>query len=187
MFLTIKRSICLEFTVNICVCFFNSLLINFCNFTVEISTHRLTKTQGIKEPLVFVYITAIFIYYRKVNHVNSSKFAIQVNNYIRLHVCLSFHAFNCVSALFTLYNLIKNVINKSSLVGVKSEKYAVWVTLRLPGSMRQGKAELCTIHYQARQSQAAYIFQNSLCCFITSTVLVQSSCVLQHTLVVPLK
>ena len=34
----------------------------------------------------------------------------------------------------------QNVTNKNCLVFVKSEKYAFWVTLRLIGSMRQGKA-----------------------------------------------
>ena len=41
----------------------------------------------------------------------------------------------------------QNVTNKSFLVCVKSEKYAVWVTLRHLGSMRQGKAKLSTLHH----------------------------------------
>ena len=36
----------------------------------------------------------------------------------------------------------QNVTNKSFLACVKSEKYAVWFTLRSLGSMRQGKAEI---------------------------------------------
>ena len=34
----------------------------------------------------------------------------------------------------------QNVTNESYLVGVKSEKYVFWVTLRSLGSIRQGKA-----------------------------------------------
>ena len=34
----------------------------------------------------------------------------------------------------------QNLTNKNCLVFVKSEKYAFWVTLRLMGSMRLGKA-----------------------------------------------
>ena len=41
----------------------------------------------------------------------------------------------------------QNITNKSSLVCVKSEKCAFWITLRLLGSMQQGKAKLRTIHY----------------------------------------
>ena len=40
----------------------------------------------------------------------------------------------------------QNVTNKTSLVCVKSEKYALWVTLRLIRSMRRDKAEPSTLH-----------------------------------------
>ena len=51
----------------------------------------------------------------------------------------------------------KNITNESFLVCDQSEKYAFWITLRHLGSMRQGKAELCTLHCMARQSQATYM------------------------------
>ena len=48
-------------------------------------------------------------------------------------------------------------LDTSFLVCVKSDKHAFWVTLRHLGSMLRGKTELCTLHDQARWSQAAYI------------------------------
>ena len=51
----------------------------------------------------------------------------------------------------------QNFTNKSFLVCVKSEKYTYLVSLRLTGSMRQGDAELRTLYYWARQSQATYV------------------------------
>ena len=46
---------------------------------------------------------------------------------------------------------------KSCLVCVKSEKYTYLVSLILIGSTRQGEAELRTLYYWARQSQATYV------------------------------
>ena len=63
-----------------------------------------------------------------------------LNNYFGLHVCLSFRGYVCHTLRFQV--ALQNVTNKCSLVCVKSEKYAFWVTLRLLGSMQQGKAEL---------------------------------------------
>ena len=51
----------------------------------------------------------------------------------------------------------------SCLLCVKSNKYAFWVTLRLLRSIRLQK-----LRYDARCSRAAYLYQNSLQCFITS-------------------
>ena len=51
----------------------------------------------------------------------------------------------------------QNVTNESCLVGVKSEKYVVWVTLRPLGSMSQGEVKIHALQYSARQSRAAYI------------------------------
>ena len=44
----------------------------------------------------------------------------------------------------------QNITNESCLACVMSEKYVVCVTLRPPGSMRQGEAELPTLQYQVR-------------------------------------
>ena len=41
----------------------------------------------------------------------------------------------------------QNAPNKSSLVCAKSEKYVFQFTHTLLGSIRQGKAELRTLHY----------------------------------------
>ena len=88
-------------------------------------------------------------------------------NYFNPHVCLflwqrpSVHPpvrRHPVPSHFTIPAIrSQNVNNKSCLVGAKSEKYAFWVTLRLIRSMRQGEAELCKLHYQARRSQATDI------------------------------
>ena len=51
----------------------------------------------------------------------------------------------------------QNVTNRSFLVCVKSEKYALWVTLRPLGSIRQGEPEIHAIRYCARRSRAALI------------------------------
>ena len=74
--------------------------------------------------------------------------SVHLNNYLRLHVCLSFHGYVCGYVGHTLGFSVasQKVANKSFLVCVKNEKYAFWVTLRLAVSMQQGKAELCTLH-----------------------------------------
>ena len=71
------------------------------------------------------------------------------NNYFQLQVCLSFRPSLRLWVRHTLGFQVASqyVTNKSSLVCVKSEKYAFGVTLRLLGSMQQGKAEPCTIYY----------------------------------------
>ena len=68
---------------------------------------------------------------------------INLNNYFRLQVCLYFRAWVHVFVRHTLrfYVVSQNVINKSSLVCVRSENYAFRVTLRLLGSIWQGNAE----------------------------------------------
>ena len=68
-----------------------------------------------------------------------------LNNYFGLHVCLSFRT------------EIKLFLYLQYLVCVKSEKYAFWITLRLLGSMRQGKTKLRTIYYKVRRSRDANI------------------------------
>ena len=81
-----------------------------------------------------------------------------LNNYFRFHICLSFHGY--ARPFVTLLDFLvvsQNVTNKSSLECAKSKRYAFLVTLRLLRSMRQGKAKLCTLNYQARRSGAAYI------------------------------
>ena len=80
---------------------------------------------------------------------------IQITIYDFTSVCLSVCGY--VSHTLGISVTSQNVTNKSFLVCVKSEKYTFWFTLSHLGSMRQGKAELNTLHYQARQSQAAYI------------------------------
>ena len=99
-----------------------------------------------------------------------------LHNYNNLHVCpflgRPLVAYHSVQSYFT--NPVvwsQNVTNKSCLVCVKSEKYAFLVTPRLIiMSMRRGKAELHTFHYQLKKSQTMHInlhFSTSLppqCC-----------------------
>ena len=59
-----------------------------------------------------------------------------LNNYFDFHVCLSFRPFSvlrpCVRKLTSIPAVVQqNVMNKSCLVCVTSEKYAIWVTLKL--------------------------------------------------------
>ena len=75
-----------------------------------------------------------------------------LNNYFDFHVCLSIRVCvcPCVWKLTPLPAVIwQNVINKSWLVYVKSEKYAFWVTLT-PQWDRccWGKAEVRIIHFK---------------------------------------
>ena len=77
-----------------------------------------------------------------------------LNNYVRLHVCVSFRIWVCHTLGISVAS--QNVTNKSFLVCVKSEKYAFWATLKYLGTMQQVEAELSTLHYQAKGSQAAY-------------------------------
>ena len=86
-----------------------------------------------------------------------------LNNHFNLHVCLSIlfrlrAICPCVQKLTPVFAVgSQNVTNRSFLVCVKSEKYALWVTLRPLGSIRQGEPEIHAILYCARGSQAALI------------------------------
>ena len=76
----------------------------------------------------------------------SYSFPEHLNNYFRLHVCLSFGTshfhFSPISAVVS-----QNVTNERGLACVKSEKYVVWGTFRPLGSIRRGEAELQTLQY----------------------------------------
>ena len=61
--------------------------------------------------------------------------------------CLQIHVCLWVCHTLGISVALQNVSNKSSLICVKSEKYAFCVTLRHLGSLRQSKAELSTLHY----------------------------------------
>ena len=83
-----------------------------------------------------------------------------LHKYFKLHVCLSLQTRpSCPIQSHITISAVgsQNVTNKSSLVCVKSEKYAFWVILSSLGSMWQGEAEIHALQYQARQSRAAYI------------------------------
>ena len=88
---------------------------------------------------------------------------LHLNNYFNLQVCLSIHfrfcsVHPCVQKLTPVFAVgSQNVTNRSFLVCVKSEKYALWVTLRPLGSIRQGEPEIHAIQYCARGSRAALI------------------------------
>ena len=64
----------------------------------------------------------------------------------------------CVQKVTPVSEVVSQyVTNKSFLVCVKSKKYAFLFTLRLLGFMKQGEAELPTLHYQVRQKRAMFI------------------------------
>ena len=83
--------------------------------------------------------------------ISNTPLIVHLHDYFNLHVCLSLQRPSVsvgVLSDFTIPTVAsQNVSNKSSLECVKSEKYAFCVTLRLLGSMQQGKAKLRTIQY----------------------------------------
>ena len=92
----------------------------------------------------------------------------------------------CVRKLAPIPAVVsQNVTNKSCLVCVMSEKYAFWVTLRLLGSILQGKVELHTLHYYSFISIKRTVLLNVL--FEIQTVrlikhLYQTYCLLNRKL-----
>ena len=63
----------------------------------------------------------------------------------------------CPTSKFPVPTVVsQNISNKTCLVCVKSKKFVFLITLRTFGSMRQDKAELCKLQYQARRSQGKY-------------------------------
>ena len=114
---------------------------------------------------------------------------VHLNNYFDFHVCLSirpsvlsvpFRPFRSVRPSHWLLTPVsavgsQNVTNRSFLVCVKSEKYALRVTLRPLGSIRQGEPEIHAIRYCTRGSRAELITLTSVSHYFP--VLVPSSCV----------
>ena len=69
-----------------------------------------------------------------------------LHNYFNLHICPFFrHVMSCHVTLSIPAILLQNITNKSCVACYKNEKNTFSVTLRLRGSMRQGKAELRTL------------------------------------------
>ena len=65
------------------------------------------------------------------------KLYIHQNNYFGLHISLSFVTWIWTYVTFCNFQLHQKMSQiKSSLVSLKSEKYAFWVTLRLLGSLQ---------------------------------------------------
>ena len=92
--------------------------------------------------------------------------------YSNLHICPSLrHLLSSIHSVPSHFIILavrrQNVMNKSCLVCVKSEKYAVWVTLRPLESMRKDKAQLCKLRYQGSCSQilirGVFLGLNLLC------------------------
>ena len=82
----------------------------------------------------------------------NSRFGCNLHEYFNIHICPSFqHPVRTVKLPIPAV-VSQNVTNKNFVVYAKGEKYASWATLRLLGSMRQGEAELCTLHDQVRGS-----------------------------------
>ena len=67
-------------------------------------------------------------------------------------VCLCVRKLQAIPAVIS-----QNVTNKSSLVCVKSEKYAFFVNLRPLRSMRGGKAELRTTFTLFGKAKVSYV------------------------------
>ena len=124
-----------------------------------------------------------------------------LNNYFRLHVCLSVRPYVRTSHFyFFRFPAVfsQNVINKSCLACVKSKKYASWVTIRPQWDCCcQGEAEVRIIDFKTTwsefqmPSQTAPAEAKPRCVYsilkphgqssITSPDSVPSSCVRQHT------
>ena len=126
---------------------------------------------------------------------------LHLNNYFRLHVCLSlcpsvhtshFHFFQFPAVVS------QNVTNKSCLACVKNEKYAPWVIIRPQWDCCcRGEAKVRIIDFKTTwsefqmPSQTAPAEAKPRCVYsilkphgqssITSPELVPSSCVRQHT------
>ena len=82
-----------------------------------------------------------------------------LNNYFDFHVCLSFRPFSilrpCVQKLTSIPAVVQqNVMNKSCLVCVMSEKYAFWITLRPQSDRcRRGEAEVRILDFKTTWSE----------------------------------
>ena len=70
-----------------------------------------------------VYIILKFFPFKNISNFN-------LNNYFRLHVCLSFSFFVCHTLQFPIPAALQNVTNKGYLLCVEIEKHVFWVTLR---------------------------------------------------------
>ena len=76
-----------------------------------------------------------------------------LNNYFDFHVCLSFRP-SAQKLTSIPASVSQNVTNKSSLVCVKSEKYASWVTLRPQWDRcRRGEAEVRILDFKTTWSE----------------------------------
>ena len=119
-----------------------------------------------------------------------------LNNYFRLHVCLSFRTSHFHFFRFPAV-VSKNVTNKSCLACVKNEKYASWVIIRPQWDCRcGGEAEVRIINFKTSwsefqmPSQTAPTEGKPRCVYsilkphgqssITSPDSVLSSCVREH-------
>ena len=128
-----------------------------------------------------------------------------LNNYFRLHVCLSFCLSVCPSVRTSHFHFFRfpavvsqNVTNKSCLACVKNEKYASWVIIRPQWDCCcRGEAEVRIIDFKTTwsefqmPSQTAPAEAKPRCVYsilkphgqssITSPESFPSSCVRQHT------
>ena len=96
------------------------------------------------------------------NNINSWNLNVKwmwyLNNYFRLHFCLSFRSYICHTSIFSnSCSGNPKCQDKSCLACIKGEKYVVWVTLRPLGSIRRGETELRILQYGVKWSQATYI------------------------------
>ena len=99
---------------------------------------------------------------------------LNLNYYINFHACLSFRpCFGKISS--NSRSSITKCHGKSCLIGIKSEKYAFWVTLRPLEFMRQ-LVKLRSMHYNISQSKAnlsllklTSVFHHTLRSFIFNT------------------
>ena len=89
-----------------------------------------------------------------------------LDNYFRLHLCLSFHTFVHLYITFPFFSIpaivSQNVTDKSCLACVKSEKYVVWVTPRPLRSIKLGEAELCVLNIREGEAKLSILKLTSL-------------------------
>ena len=131
------------------------------------------------------------------HHVLIWYFLINLNNYFRLHVCLSFRT-SVRPSHFHFFRfpavISQNVTNKSCLACVENEKYASWVIIRPQWDCCcRGEAEVRIIDFKTtwskfqkanqtatKQGNAKRISNQNMSLF-TSPESVPSSCVHKHT------
>ena len=108
---------------------------------------------------------------------------LNLNNYFNRHVCLSIRT---VLSVYASENQLQFLQLHHEMSVIKVSWYVQRVKNKHSRSPSDplgpgGKANPISAHYNIREAKPNCVYLNSLQCFITSPVLVLSSCVRQHT------